>query len=254
MEAFGIFEYAWVVTRKGHVKANPTPSFHQHAVEFSSEGHCRWPATDNLVILCKIQGSHLCAANARRQNNAARCKRELHFYCSVAPERLLNSLWKCWLKRSRFNKACSSGEEQQPTVRWGGWVWSYGLWILMMVQWSRYANQQCSFSPASAEKSGGVQTGNLCRVSTPHFFFFWSHPMLSPHCFLSQFCLLKCLPASPSTLPHLVLIHPDMRMSISDFVVAACTPHLHLVQCLVFWAFPILYWWQIMKIIPLCNL
>lgn len=197
MEAFGIFEHAWVLTWKGHVKANPTPSFHQHAVDFSSKGHCRWPATDILVILCKIRGSHLCAANARRRNNAARCKRELHFYCSVAPERLLNSLWKCWQKRSRFNKACSSGEEQQPTVRWGGWVWSYGLWILMMVQWSRYANQQCSFSPASAEKSGCVQTGNLCRVSTPHFFFSDPPPPTPPHA-LAPLLPLTVLPLEVS--------------------------------------------------------
>lgn len=54
--------------------------------------------------------------------------------------------------------------------------------------------------------------------------------MLSPHC-LSQFCLLKRLPASPSTLPHFVLIHPDMRLSISDFlswllVLPTCTSHI----------------------------
>lgn len=223
-------------------KQIPHHHFTNTLQKFPLRGHCRWPATDDLVILCKIRGSHLCAANARRRNNAARCTRELHFYCSVAPERLLNSLWKCWQKRSRFNKACSSGEEQQPTVRWGGWVWSYGLWILTMVQWSRYADQQCSFSPASAEKSGCVQTGNLCHVSTPHMFFFWSplHPTpCSRSIASSQFCLLKCLPASPSTLPHLVLIHPDTRVSISDFAVAACTPHLHIVQCLVFWALTI---------------
>lgn len=148
MEAFGIFEYARVVTRKGNVKANPTPS-NPTPRDIADD-----PQPTTLSFYAKYRGSHLCGANARRRNNAARCKRELHFYCSVAPERLLNSLWKCWQKRSRFNKACSSGEEQQPTVRWGGWVWSYGLWILMMVQWSRYANQQCSFSPASAEKSG----------------------------------------------------------------------------------------------------
>lgn len=178
-----------------------------------SPTHCRiflWGTlqmTDNLVILCKIQGSHLCAANAWRRNNAARCKRELHFYCSVAPERLLNSLWKCWQKRSRFNKACSSGEEQQPTVRWGGWVWSYGLWILMMVQWSRYADQQCSFSPASAEKSGCVQTGKLCRVSTPHMFFSdpdphptpCSRPIASSHSFASW-------SVSPPHLPHFLIL------------------------------------------------
>lgn len=81
------------------------------------------PQPTTLSFYAQYRGSHLCGANARRRNNAARCKRELHFYCSVAPERLLNSLWKCWQKRSRFNKACSSGEEQQPTVRWGGWVW-----------------------------------------------------------------------------------------------------------------------------------
>lgn len=92
----------------------------------------------------------------------------------------------------------------------GGSIWSCGLWILMTVQWSRYVTQQSSCSPSSAEKSGCVQTGNLCHGATPHMLFFSDllFPVLSPHCFLSQFCL-KYLLASLSTLPHLILIHAD---------------------------------------------
>lgn len=68
---------------------------------------------------------------------------------------------------------------QQGAFLWGattadsqvGLSLSCGLWILMMVQWSRYANLQCSFSPVSAEKSGCVRICNLCCGSRPPIFF-----------------------------------------------------------------------------------
>lgn len=67
---------------------------------------------------------------------------------------------------------------QQGAFLWGatpadsqvGLSLSLGLWILMMVQWSRYANLQCSFSPVSAEKSGCVRICNL-SCATPKQFF-----------------------------------------------------------------------------------
>lgn len=98
-----------------------------------------------------------------------------------------------------------------------------------------------AFLQRQLKRGSCVQTGNLCHGSMPRmlfFFFFWSSffPVLSPRCFLSQFCLLKCLPASPSTLPHLVLIHPDWKMSISDFL----SSHSQLMQLLVSWTLPTL--------------
>lgn len=74
-------------------------------------------------------------------------------------------------------------EEEQ--VQQGAFLWratptdsqvelglSRGLWILMMVHWSRYANIQCRFSPVSAENNGCVQTCNLCCMSFPSVFIY----------------------------------------------------------------------------------
>ncbi len=86
---------------------------------------------------------------------------------------------------------------QQGAFLWGattadsqvGLGLSCGLWILMMVQWSRYANLQCSFSPVSAEKSGCVRICNLCCGSAPpiffFFFFLYARPIASTLSFAS---------------------------------------------------------------------
>lgn len=111
-------------------------------------------------------------------------------YGSLAPECSVNYLWKCWQKRSRFNKARFSGGQQQPTVRWGLGL-SCSLWILMMVHRSRYANPHCSFSPVSAETSGCVWICNLCCSSPPpHFFYFFNFYTLTPSLPLSVFPLV----------------------------------------------------------------
>lgn len=166
----------------------------------------------------QIWVSHLCSANTERRNNAARCERELHFYCSIAQS-------APWIIHESADRRGAGSTRRVPLGRnnsrqsGGPSIWSCGLWILMTVQWSRYATQQSSCSPTSAVKSGCVQTGNLCHGATPHMLFFSDllFPVLSPRCFLLQFCLLKSLPASLSILPHLVLIHAALRMSISDF-------------------------------------
>lgn len=114
---------------------------------------------------------------------------------------------------------------QQGAFLWGattadsqvGLGLSCGLWILMMVQWSRYANLQCSFSPVSAEKSGCVRICNLCCGSTPPIFF--------------SFCTL-----APS-LPLLVL---PLRVSVSvplplTFHTFSSCFHTPLLQYVYFW-------------------
>lgn len=74
----------------------------------------------------------------------------------------------------------------------------------MTVQWSRYATQQCSCSPASAEKSGCVQTGNLCHGSTPRMLFF--SDLLFP-CALTPLLPLVALPLEMSS--HLTCHTPS---------------------------------------------
>lgn len=154
----------------------------------------------------------------------------------------------CWILYKSADRRGAGSTRRVPLGRnnsqqlGGGWVWSYGLWILMTVQWSRYANQQWSFSPMSAEKSGCVQTGNLCHGSIPHMFFF---------CFF--------FPRALATLPPLTVlpldVSPCLTFHTSSFcfntpwhedvyfwlpVVASCTPHLHLTHLLVFCTLPTL--------------
>lgn len=108
-----------VSTKKyDHVKVNPTiKALHHHL----TTKLYNFPVMDVSDGLDPAASSHYVnmGVSTERRNNAARCESELHFYCSIAPERSVNYLWKCWQKRSRFNKAYSSREEQQPTVRWG---------------------------------------------------------------------------------------------------------------------------------------
>lgn len=107
---------------------------------------------------------------------------------------------------------------QQGAFLWGattadsqvGLGLSCGLWILMMVQWSRYANLQCSFSPVSAEKSGCVQICNLCCGSTspPFFFLMYSHPITPTVSFASQSLRLRFSPPYLSQFVVLLLYTP----------------------------------------------
>lgn len=104
---------------------------------------------------------------------------------------------------------------------------SCGLWILMMDQWSRYANLQCSVSPVSAEKSGCVRICNLCCSSTP--------------CTLAPSLPLLFLPlrvSSSVSLPHtLSFVISFSYVSPSVCLFLNCsrplrppTPHSHLVH------------------------
>lgn len=125
-----------------------------------------------------------------------------------------------------FMKVLTEEEQvQQGAFLWGattadsqvGLGLSCGLWILMMVQWSRYANLQCSFSPVSAERRGCVQICNLCCGSAPSIFFpFFC--TLRPITFTLSF--VSCsLQLSPPYLPHffhLISIHPAFSVSISE--------------------------------------
>ena len=110
-------------------------------------------------------------------------------------------LYTPWLRCPRvlgelFMKVLTEEEQvQQGAFLWGaptadsqvGLGLSCGLWILMMVQWSRYANLQRSVSPVSAEKSSCVRICNLCCGSAPLHLVSHVH---SPHRFQSEFCLL----------------------------------------------------------------
>lgn len=140
-----------------------------------------------------------------------------------------------------FMKVLTEEEQvQQGAFLWGattadsqvGLGLSCGLWILMMVQWSRYANLQWSFSPVSAEKSGCVRICNLCYGSAPLFFFASTlTPSLSTLSFASQSlhsslplashtfsaCLhTSCILPSPRLLPRFSLTRPHPPRARSE--------------------------------------
>lgn len=149
-------------------------------------------------------------------------------------------LYTLWLSCPRvlgelFMKVLTEEEQvQQGAFLWGattadsqvGLGLSCGLWILMMVQWSRYANLQCSFSPVSAERRGCVQICNLCCGSAPSIFF-PSSALFAPPLSLSVLPLgvSNCLPLTVHTFftltlytlyYYLVSIHPALSVSISE--------------------------------------
>ena len=129
-------------------------------------------------------------------------------------------LYTLWLSCPRvlgelFMKVLTEEEQvQQGAFLWGattadsqvGLGLSCGLWILMMVQWSRYANLQCSFSPVSAERRGCVQICNLCCGSAPSIFF-PSSALFAPSLSLSVLPLgvSNCLPLTVHTFFTLTL-------------------------------------------------
>lgn len=120
-------------------------------------------------------------------------------------------LYTVWLTCPRvlcelFMKVLTEEEQvQQGAFLWGatpadsqvGLGLSCGLWILMMVQWSRYANLQWSFSPVSAEKSSCMWICNL-QLCFAHFFLIYS----PCHFILSCTSPSPSLPSLSSTLCH----------------------------------------------------
>lgn len=154
-----------------------------------------WPAPWGL-FLCKWEYS-VCSAQIHGNKIMQMKTREKHhsLYGSPAPECSVNYLWKCWQKRSRFNKARFSGgaTPANSQVELGLYC---SLWILMMVHWSRYANIHCSVFPVSAEKSGCVKICNICRMTTPPFFLFLPHPI----CTLWRPLCLPALNVQPAHL------------------------------------------------------
>lgn len=188
-------------------------------MQLSYNGRFRWPGSRSLIPLCKY-GCLICAAQIQNKKITQLDARANYTFTALLPQSAQ------WIIYESADRRGAGSTRRVPLGRnnsrqsGGGSIWSCGIWILMVVQWSRYATQQCTYFPASAEKSGCVQTGNLWHGSTHHMLYFWSSfsPVLSPRCFLLQFCLLKCLLASLSTFPYLVLIHIVLRMSISDFL------------------------------------
>lgn len=149
------------------------------------------PTPRSLVPLCKY-GCLICAAQLWIAEIMQQDARANYTFTALLPQSAQ------WIIYESADRRGAGSTRHVPLGRnnsrqsGGGSIWSCGLWILMTVQWSRYATQQCSCSPASAEKSGCVQTGNLCHGSTPRMlFFFWSsfslcsHPVASSRTFAS---------------------------------------------------------------------
>lgn len=119
MEAFGIFEYARVVTRKGNVKANPTPS-NPTPRDIADD-----PQPTTLSFYAKYRGSHLCGANARRRN---RCKMQ---------KRTTLLLLCCPRALAEFFMKVLTEEEQvqQGVFLWGGTTANSQVGGLSLVLW-----------------------------------------------------------------------------------------------------------------------
>lgn len=74
-----------------HVKMNPTiKALHHHL----TTKLYNFPVMDVSDGLDPAASSHYVnmGVSTERRNNAARCESELHFYCSIAPERSVNYL------------------------------------------------------------------------------------------------------------------------------------------------------------------
>lgn len=148
-------------------------------------------------------------------NNAEKDRGEVLYTLWLSCPRVLGEL---------FMKVLTEEEQvQQGAFLWGattagsqvGLSLSCGLWILMMVQWSRYANLQCSFSPVSAEKSGCVQICNLCCDSAPPIF-----PL--PFCTPAPSLPLLVLPLRISVLLHFHILYTHLLQYVYFWI--ALTP------------------------------
>lgn len=109
-------------------------------------------------------------------------------------------------------------EEEQ--VQQGAFLWgatpansqvelglSCGLWILMMVQWSRYANLHSSFFSLCQLKRAVACKSVISAVPVPptHHTNSFSVTLLSPHRSHSNFGHLECPRSSFLYLPHLLI-------------------------------------------------
>lgn len=114
-----------------HVKTNCNTNFlqhrpwicvmsTQHCLNFPLNGQFWWPTFRGLPKLCKwvhlVCVKQILGNKMMQRKTGEKC---CTLYGSLAPECSVNYLWKCWQKRSRFNKARFSGGQHQPTVRWG---------------------------------------------------------------------------------------------------------------------------------------
>lgn len=127
-----ILKHSWMSLRFTAVNAHENKVRHKRPAaqtpksvsfqrfKFPLNGRFWWPAPRGLHKLCKwVQ--RVCVVQIRGNKIMRRKTGEKYctLYGSLAPECSVNYLWKCWQKRSRFNKARFSGGQQQPTVRWG---------------------------------------------------------------------------------------------------------------------------------------